>query len=67
MPLLDKALQADIVFHKSTQEALGYIHLAQMMEEMGKDNSVMKQRAIDALERFSNNLDLVDNFISWEK
>ena len=56
-----KALEkAEIIFRKSVEEALGYIELAQMTEKQGGDTEILKKKAIEALQRFSDDDDLVD-------
>ena len=57
MRTIDKA---DVVFHKSVTEALGYVELAQEIKKTGGDTSSMTLAAIKALQRFSDNDELVD-------
>lgn len=52
--------KADVVFDRSVREALGYIELARMQSEMGADNQAMLHAALVALQRFSNDDDLID-------
>jgi hypothetical protein len=58
---------ANRVLNQSVQEALGYVELAKMSEESGLDNKMLRDRAIKALRRFSDDDDLIDALYGvWE-
>lgn len=57
---MKKIDEAELVFQKSVEEALGFIELAKMASDAGRDNSDMRQQAIRALQRFSDDDELID-------
>lgn len=52
--------RANIVFEKSISESAGFIELAIEQQKNGCDTTALIQRAIEALQRFSNDDDLID-------
>lgn len=52
--------RAEVVLEKSFEEALGYLELARKTQVNGGDNTSMRKAAIKALERFSDDDELVD-------
>lgn len=57
---MDIQERAEVVLEKSIEEAIGYIELAQKTQADGGDNTSMRTAAIKALQRFSDDDELVD-------
>lgn len=52
--------RADEVFRHSVREASGYLDLAGFAREAGRSDQAMRDAAIKALQRFSDDDDLID-------
>lgn len=52
--------KARIMMEKSCKEALGFLDLAIEQQKHGKNVDHLKQQAIKALQRFSDNDELID-------
>ena len=48
------------VLHRSITEAKGYLELAKIAEACGRSSYVLQQRAMEAIQRWSRDTDLVD-------
>lgn len=57
---MDILERADVVFRKSIREAKGYIELARMTHGSGGDDKPMREGALRALRRFTDDDELID-------
>ncbi|KKL91877.1 hypothetical protein LCGC14_1890300 [marine sediment metagenome] len=57
---MDTPERAEAVFQRSISEALGYIELAQHCHKRALDATAMRKAALRALQRFSDNDELID-------
>jgi len=52
--------QAEQLLHRSMDEAIGYLELAHIEEENGKNTKVMLNKALKTLQKFADNNEAVD-------
>lgn len=57
---MNQSDKARAILYRSIDEAHGYLELAIEQEKAGCDSSKLKQAAIESLQRFSNDDDLID-------